>query len=157
MGYTLTHRLITHLFSTNPCFILFQYYNASYYICSHKKTYFPITRVSVYNLHNLVILAVSYENRHAVTTLPFTNSVKHSINETSETPLCRLCGDSTPHLKKRMHDRDILKLKALHSNVSNDWLAFKGCRNSVNAEIKQTKKSYYKNALHANEGDSRQT
>ena len=24
-----------------------------------------------------------------------TNSIKHSINKTSETPLCRLCGDST--------------------------------------------------------------
>ena len=56
-----------------------------------------------------------------------------------------------------MHDRDILKLKASRSNDSNAWLAFKRCRNSVNTEIKQTKESYYKNALHANEGDSRQT
>ena len=46
---------------------------------------------------------------------------------------------------------------ASRSNDSNDWLAFKRCRNSVNIEIKQTKESYYKNALHANEGDSRQT
>ena len=33
----------------------------------------------------------------------------------------------------------------------------KRCRNSVDTEIKQTKESYYKNALHANEGDFRQT
>ena len=63
----------------------------------------------------------------------------------------------TPHLKKRMHDRDILKLKASRSNDANDWLAFKQCRNSVNTEIKQTKELYYKNVLYANEGDSRQT
>lgn len=62
----------------------------------------------------------------------------------------------TPHLKKRMHDRDILKLKASRSNDANDWQAFKRCRNSVNTEIKQTKESYYKNTLH-DEGDSRQT
>ena len=37
-----------------------------------QETYFIITRVSDYNLHNLVILAVNYENRHALTTLPFT-------------------------------------------------------------------------------------
>ena len=41
----------------------------------------------------------------------------------------------TPHVKKRMHDRDILKLTASRSNDSNDWLAFKRCRNSVNTEF----------------------
>ena len=56
-----------------------------------------------------------------------------------------------------MHDRDILTLKASRSNDSNDWLAFKRCRNSVNTEIKQIKELYYKKALYANEGDSRQT
>ena len=56
-----------------------------------------------------------------------------------------------------MHEGDILKLKASRSNDANDWLAFKLCRNSVNTEIKQLKESYYKNALHENKGDSRQT
>ena len=32
VGYTLTHRFTTHLYSTNPCFILFQCYNASYFL-----------------------------------------------------------------------------------------------------------------------------
>ncbi|XP_066020848.1 uncharacterized protein [Pocillopora verrucosa] len=31
----------------------------------------------------------------------------------------------TPYLKKRMHDRDILKLKASRSKDANDWLQFK--------------------------------
>ena len=30
----------------------------------------------------------------------------------------------TPYLKKRMHDRDILKLKASRSKDANDWLQF---------------------------------
>ena len=40
-----------------------------------QKTYFTITRVSDYNLHNLVILAESYEDSHAVMTLPFPNNL----------------------------------------------------------------------------------
>ena len=42
-----------HLYSTNPCFILFQSYNAYYYLCSleKKETYCTITRVPHYDLH----------------------------------------------------------------------------------------------------------
>ena len=63
----------------------------------------------------------------------------------------------TPQLKKRMHDRNILKLKAIRSKNANDWLKFKKCRNSVNSEIKQAKEQYYKNALLNTEGDPRKT
>ena len=63
----------------------------------------------------------------------------------------------TPYLKKRMHDRDILKLKASRSKDANDWLQFKKCRNLVNNEIKKAKELYYKRALDENEGNSSQT
>ncbi|XP_066017879.1 uncharacterized protein [Pocillopora verrucosa] len=63
----------------------------------------------------------------------------------------------TPYLKKRMHDRDILKLKASRSKDANDWLQFKKCRNLVNNEIKKAKELFYKRALDENEGNSRQT
>ena len=63
----------------------------------------------------------------------------------------------TPYLKKRMHDRDIFKLKASRSKDANDWLQFKKCRNLVNNEIKKAKELYYKRALDENEGNSRQT
>ena len=58
----------------------------------------------------------------------------------------------TPYLKKRMHDRDILKLKASRSKDANDWLQFKKCRNLVNNEIKKAKELFYKRALDENEG-----
>ena len=61
----------------------------------------------------------------------------------------------TPHLKKRMHAHNILKLKAVRSKNVNDWLKFKKCRNAVNNEIKQAKEQYYKNALKGNERDPR--
>ncbi|CAH3132643.1 unnamed protein product, partial [Porites lobata] len=63
----------------------------------------------------------------------------------------------TPYLKKPMHDRDILKLKASRSKDANDWLQFKKCRNLVNNEIKKAKELYYKRVLDENEGNSRQT
>ena len=63
----------------------------------------------------------------------------------------------TPELKKRMHDRDILKLKASKSKDASDWLRFKQSRNQLNIDIRLAKATYYKDALHENEGDSRQT
>ena len=51
MGYALTHRLTTHLYSTNPCVILLQCYNVSYFRRSLKTTYCTITHVSDYNRH----------------------------------------------------------------------------------------------------------
>jgi hypothetical protein len=49
--------------------------------------------------------------------------------------------------KKRMHDRDIAKIKATHSTVPGDWVNFGILRNIVNKEIKLTKESYYRNAF----------
>lgn len=56
-----------------------------------------------------------------------------------------------------MHDRDILKLKASKSKDASDWLRFKQCRNQLNIDIKLAKETYFKDALHENEGDSSQT
>ena len=63
----------------------------------------------------------------------------------------------TPQLKKRMHFRDTLKIKATRSGSASDWSQFKKCRNAVNNEIKQAKEQYFKNALRVNEGDPRKT
>ena len=46
-----------------------------------------------------------------------------------------------------MHDRDIAKIKAIHSIVPGDWDNFKRLRNIVNKEIKLAKESYYRNAF----------
>ena len=43
---------------------------------------------------------------------------------------------TTPYLKKRMHERDILKFKASRSKDAKDWCIFKTLRNKVNNEIK---------------------
>ena len=63
----------------------------------------------------------------------------------------------TPLLKKRMHERDLLKMKASRSKDSNDWRMFKALRNQVNFEIKQAKVSFYRDALDSNKGNSRET
>ena len=63
----------------------------------------------------------------------------------------------TPSLKQRMHKRDITKLNATRSNDPVVWLNYKQICNSVNNAIRQAKKSYYTNALHDNEGNSRTT
>ena len=60
----------------------------------------------------------------------------------------------TSHLKQCMHERDILKKKAVRSNDPNDWTIFTKYRNSVNSEIKQAKESYYVNTIRENEGNS---
>ena len=72
----------------------------------------------------------------------------------------RSCKSSwiTPHLKKCMHERDLLKMKASRSKYSNDWRMFKALRNQVNLEIiKQAKVSFYRDALDSNKGNSRET
>ena len=43
---------------------------------------------------------------------------------------------SWSELKKRTHDRDILKIKACKSNDPNDWKQFKKLRNIVSSEIR---------------------
>jgi len=52
-----------------------------------------------------------------------------------------------PQLKKRLHERDILKLKATRSGDADDWRNFKKLRNTVNSEIKRAKECHYKHAL----------
>ena len=49
----------------------------------------------------------------------------------------------TPELKRRMHERDILRIKAIESKDIHDWAAFKKARNSVRNEIKLANKAYY--------------
>ena len=60
-------------------------------------------------------------------------------------------------LKKRMHDQDILKIKACKSNDPNDWTLFKKLRNIVNSEIGLAKQAYYQNSFNQHTGDSKKT
>ena len=52
----------------------------------------------------------------------------------------------TSELKKRMHDRDILKIKASKKQ-----------RNIVNSEIRLAKQAYYQNSFNKYMGDSKKT
>ena len=63
----------------------------------------------------------------------------------------------TPQLKQSMHDRDVLKDKAIRSKALSDSRVFKNCRNAVNNNVKLAKEMYYKNAFHENDGNSRTT
>ena len=71
----------------------------------------------------------------------------------------RLCKSPwiTSQLKKRLHARDILKLKATRSGDVDDWRNFKKLRNTVNNEIKHAKEFHYKHALNEHQGDPRNT
>ena len=42
-----------------------------------------------------------------------------------------------------MHEREILRIKAIESKDIHDWAAFKKARNSVRNEIKLANKAYY--------------
>ena len=63
----------------------------------------------------------------------------------------------TPELKKCLHARDILKLKATRSGDADDWRNFKKLRNTVNSKIKRAKECHYKHALNEYQGDPRNT
>lgn len=63
----------------------------------------------------------------------------------------------TSELKKQMHDRDILKLRAIRSKNPNDWVHFKRQRNKVNSATRLAKQIYYQNMLNEHKGDSRKT
>ena len=63
----------------------------------------------------------------------------------------------TSTLKRRMHDRDILKIKASKSKNPGDWMQFKKQRNIVNKEIRLAKQAYYQNTFNENKGDSKRT
>ena len=56
-----------------------------------------------------------------------------------------------------MHKRDALNIKAIRSNDSADWHAFKCCRNDVNNQIKLAKENYYKKAFDECVGDQNKT
>ena len=56
-----------------------------------------------------------------------------------------------------MHERDILKIKAIRSQNPIDWQIFKTCRNSVNNEVKSVKAAYFKNAIFESKGNMRNT
>ena len=58
---------------------------------------------------------------------------------------------------RRMHKRDIQKIKAIHSKDPTDWVVFKKLRNSVNNDIKLTKESCYKNAFCESEKNLKKT
>ena len=51
----------------------------------------------------------------------------------------------TSELKKRIHERDIMKLKATRSKYPQDWGEFQQLRNKVNSNIKIAKESCYTN------------
>ena len=59
--------------------------------------------------------------------------------------------------KKHMHERDIIKLKAIHSKNPQDWGEFKRLHNKVNRDIRIVKESYYKQSFTENKNDSRRT
>ena len=63
----------------------------------------------------------------------------------------------TSELKKRMHERDIMKLKAIRSKNPQDWGEFKRLRNKGNSNNKIAKESYYKQSFTENKNDSRRT
>ena len=56
-----------------------------------------------------------------------------------------------------MHERDIMKLKAIRSKNLQDWGEFKRLRNKVNSNIKIAKESYYKQSFTEHKNDSRRT
>ena len=49
----------------------------------------------------------------------------------------------TIDLKKRKHERDVMKIKAMKSNNPLDWANFKRIRNKVNSKIKSAKELFY--------------
>ena len=63
----------------------------------------------------------------------------------------------TAELKQLMHQRDILKLKAIKSKHPHDWSLFKKARNSVNNEIKRAKEIHYQTAFNDNKNNLRKT
>ena len=63
----------------------------------------------------------------------------------------------TAELKELMHQRDVLKIKAIQSKNPKDWSAFKKARNTVNNDIKRAKEEHYKTAFCENEKNLKRT
>ena len=61
------------------------------------------------------------------------------------------------NLKKPMHKRDILKLKAIRCKNPSDWREFRKHRNFVNSQVRIAKQSYYNNAFQEDKGNVRNT
>ena len=59
--------------------------------------------------------------------------------------------------KKRVHERDIMKLKAIGSKNPQDWGEFKLLLNKVNSAIRIVKDSFYKQSFTENKNDSHRT
>ena len=60
-------------------------------------------------------------------------------------------------LKRTMYHRDRLKLKAIKSNLQQDWVNYKKTRNRVNTEIKNAKRRYYDGAFERNANNPKKT
>ena len=56
-----------------------------------------------------------------------------------------------------MHERDIMKLKAIRPKNPQDWGEFKQLRNKVNSDIRILKESYYRQSFTENKNDSRRS
>ena len=56
-----------------------------------------------------------------------------------------------------MHEKDILKIKAIQSKDIHNWADFKKAQNSVNNEIKLAKNAHYMNAFLENESNVKKT
>ena len=73
----------------------------------------------------------------------------------------RVCSKRSPWItsefKKRMHERDSMKLKAIRSKNPKDWGEFKLLRNKVISNITIAKESYYKQLFTEHKNDSRRT
>ena len=82
---------------------------------------------------------------------------KHAPSKTKRVRASKPPWITPSNLKKEMHKRDVLKMKAIRSIQPSDWTNFKKHRNYVNGQIKRAKVTYYHNAFHVNEGDIRNT
>ena len=71
----------------------------------------------------------------------------------------RSCSWITSDLKKGMHDRNILKMKAIKSNDRNDWMRFKKQRNlcADDSRIRSAIQNYYLNNFNECTGNFRKT
>ena len=73
----------------------------------------------------------------------------------------RVRGSKAPwiaaELKQLMHQRLVLKIKAIQSKNPQDWSAFKKARNTVNNDVKRAKENHYKTAFCENEKNLKRT
>ena len=63
----------------------------------------------------------------------------------------------TPQLKKLMFYRDNLKKKAIISKTNDSWELYQKIRNSVNSQIRKTKRSYFLTNIEVNKNNPKKT